>query len=342
MLVLIALFLLGGTAFLANRQQANGTDEPLLPYLLYLMIGTNVYLGFNILAASLVDTASLLENAPPTPQVNPLVGVIFFGFTVLIAALSFYLMRTPDVRLRLKLLLGENTAYDPTSMVHTTAVILALTTIVFTLSTFVISGGIEGFAEDLAESNNETALLELVLTLAVFVVIALIGVGYPVRRNLAQALDRLALVRPGGQDWRWGIGGAVFLYFLQITLGLIWFLMVSPEVFEAQTAAADEIFAAYSGSLAAGFLLAFTAAVGEEILFRGALQPVFGIPVTSAFFVLLHLQYSFTPAALIILVVAVGLAWLRQRFNTTTAIIAHFVYNFIPFLLIALAANGTQ
>lgn len=342
MLILLALIVLGGTAFLANRQQQRGEAESLLPYLLYLLIGATVYLGFNVMSLSFINPELLPETAAPVPEVNALVGFSFFVFSGLIALLSFYLMRNPAVRLRLKLLLGENTTYNPDSIVHTTAVIMALVTIVFMLSTFVIGGGIEGFAENLAENQGNTAILDLVLTLGIFLVIAVIGVGYPVRRTLPETLDRLAVTRPTTQDWRWGIGAAIFLYFLQITLGAIWFVVVSPEVFEAQTAAADQIFAAYSGSLWAGFLLAFTAAVGEEVLFRGALQPVFGIPATSAFFVLLHLQYSFTPAALIILVVAVGLAWLRQRFNTTTAIIAHFVYNFTPFLLIAFAGNGTQ
>jgi uncharacterized protein len=64
-------------------------------------------------------------------------------------------------------------------------------------------------------------------------------------------------------------------------------------------------------------------------LFRGALQPVFGLWITSIFFALLHTQYTLTPASLTIVVVALGLGWLRRRYSTAASIVAHFVYNFV-------------
>ena len=88
-----------------------------------------------------------------------------------------------------------------------------------------------------------------------------------------------------------------------------------------------------------GFVLAISSAAGEEILYRGALQPVYGIVLTSIFFALLHLQYTLTPASLLILIVGFALGWVRQRQSTSAAIIAHFVYNFIPFLLMSMAAS---
>jgi membrane protease YdiL (CAAX protease family) len=53
------------------------------------------------------------------------------------------------------------------------------------------------------------------------------------------------------------------------------------------------------------------------------------------------MQYTLTPAILMILIAALGLAWLRERYSTTASIIAHFVYNFIPFLFLALG-SGVQ
>jgi membrane protease YdiL (CAAX protease family) len=91
--------------------------------------------------------------------------------------------------------------------------------------------------------------------------------------------------------------------------------------------------------LPAAFWLALTAALSEEILFRGALQPVFGLPLTSVYFALVHMQYALTPAAVIIFVVALGLGWLRQRQSTSSAIIAHFVYNFVQLAVAILAAS---
>jgi uncharacterized protein len=60
------------------------------------------------------------------------------------------------------------------------------------------------------------------------------------------------------------------------------------------------------------------------------MQPVFGLVPTSLLFVAIHAQYTLTPAALLLLVVALGLGWVRIRYGTNAAIIAHFAYNFIP------------
>ncbi|MEP0762854.1 MAG: CPBP family intramembrane metalloprotease, partial [Chloroflexota bacterium] len=78
------------------------------------------------------------------------------------------------------------------------------------------------------------------------------------------------------------------------------------------------------------FVLATTAAVGEEIAYRGALQPVFGLWPTAIVFALTHAQYTLTPAWLIILGVAIVFGWLRQQYGTAAAMLAHFVYNFVP------------
>jgi membrane protease YdiL (CAAX protease family) len=90
-------------------------------------------------------------------------------------------------------------------------------------------------------------------------------------------------------------------------------------------------------TLSAAFVLSLTAALGEEIAFRGALQPIFGLWPTTILFALIHIQYTLTPATLIIIAVGLGLGWLRRKFNTTAAILGHFLYNF---MLIALALYG--
>ena len=96
------------------------------------------------------------------------------------------------------------------------------------------------------------------------------------------------------------------------------------------------LFEAFEFVAAYGGLLAISVGIGEEILFRGALQPVFGIVITSLLFVALHTQYAFTPAAGILFVVSLGFGLLRARASTTAAIIAHAAYNGIPFVLAAL------
>ena len=103
-----------------------------------------------------------------------------------------------------------------------------------------------------------------------------------------------------------------------------------PPSTQHRTAQVDlsQLIAGGVNTLAFAFLIAFGAAVGEEIAFRGALQPIFGLWPTAVFFALTHVQYTLTPATLLIVGVALGLGWLRKRFNTTAAIVAHFAYDF--------------
>ena len=84
--------------------------------------------------------------------------------------------------------------------------------------------------------------------------------------------------------------------------------------------------------------VAVLAGTGEEILFRGAMQPVFGLYFTSLLFILTHAHYGLSPAMLILFAVSVGFGVVRQRYSTTAAIICHTTYNFLPFLLARLAA----
>ena len=78
--------------------------------------------------------------------------------------------------------------------------------------------------------------------------------------------------------------------------------------------------------------MAVIPAVSEEVFYRGALQPILGVMLSSLFFTITHTQYGLTPATLILFVVSLGFAWLRLRYHTSAAIFAHAVFNFLPYL----------
>jgi membrane protease YdiL (CAAX protease family) len=160
-----------------------------------------------------------------------------------------------------------------------------------------------------------------------------------IRRTLEQGLVRLNLRLPTRSDVLWGVGVGLGLYGALIVMGVIWSALVPPEQMAQQSAVAEQIASAFN-TIPLAFILSLAAAVSEEILFRGALQPVFGLVATSIFFALLHVQYSLTPATIIIFVVGLGLGLLRQRQSTSASIIAHFVYNFVQLALAILAAGA--
>lgn len=84
------------------------------------------------------------------------------------------------------------------------------------------------------------------------------------------------------------------------------------------------------------FFYSFCAAVGEEILFRGAIQPFLGIYPTAILFVLLHGYLSFKDQPKLafgsyLVVVAVIFGYLMEWFGLIAPIIAHFIYDVVMF-----------
>jgi hypothetical protein len=83
------------------------------------------------------------------------------------------------------------------------------------------------------------------------------------------------------------------------------------------------------GALAIGL----TAAIGEELLFRGAIQPRYGVIFTAIVFALVHVQYH--PALILTGLLPAGLVlgYERKYLNTSACIITHAAYNIIAVLL---------
>jgi hypothetical protein len=216
--------------------------------------------------------------------------------------------------------------FNPASYVHLVALLAAVYMLGTTLINFSI-GGLEGIAETYEEEGISAS--ELLINAFALLLVSVVGVGWGIRRNGAQVLRRLGLTMPTGEGLAVAVGVTIALFVFVAALSTIWINVVSEETYEEQTRASEAL-AESVNSVGMALLLATTAAVGEEIAFRGALQPVFGFWPTSIFFALTHAQYTLTPAWLIILGVALGFGWLRLRYNTTVAILAHFLYNFIP------------
>jgi membrane protease YdiL (CAAX protease family) len=80
-------------------------------------------------------------------------------------------------------------------------------------------------------------------------------------------------------------------------------------------------------------LIGVGAGLGEETLFRGAVQPKLGIPATSVLFASMHVQYGPSLLLVYLLVVSFGLGLLRKHINTTASFLAHAGYNTLGVLL---------
>ena len=124
-------------------------------------------------------------------------------------------------------------------------------------------------------------------------IVALFGVGFLIRRHGRQLAQRLGLEKPKPIHLLFGVGWIVLLVVLQAIAGAAWALL-NPEQAELLENV-NNLLLADVDTVWEWFLLALAPGIGEELLFRGALQPVLGLGFTAVLFGLVHVQYGYTP-----------------------------------------------
>jgi membrane protease YdiL (CAAX protease family) len=317
------------------------TNPTLLRWLLLGLVGMMFILGLTVMQAALFgDIAAQMPEAEqvPLPEISVVGGGITFLVTLAASIASYFVITSDVMRQRLQFWLNRwGGTYNANSAVHTTAFVLMLAVIIWTVVNFVLQGGVEGIAQDIQTNGVEAG--DVIFQAVVEIVITLLGVGFAIRRGVPETLARLGLRIPTRQDVIWGVGVGLGLLIFMLIFNVIWTLVTSPELIEQQTSAAEQLNMAFS-TLPLAFVLAISASLGEEIWVRGGLQPIFGLGVSSIFFASLHMQVAFTPGIVLILIVSLGLGWLRRRHSTTAAIIAHFCFNFVQLALLALAVEA--
>jgi membrane protease YdiL (CAAX protease family) len=219
---------------------------------------------------------------------------------------------------------------DPHAPLHTLA--LMFSGYFAGLTILQVSGGLN----DLAENLSSVSIGLFLLQQFGFVLIAFLGVGFLMRRNWQGAFERLGLKPIKAQQILESAGWILLLYFIQLLGGILW-EAIDPKQVSQVNELANILYQNF------GFwhwlALSIGAGVGEEILFRGALQPVLGIWFTSILFAIVHVQYGFlTPATAVLFILSLILGFVRQRHSTSVAILVHFGYNLTLALITLLAA----
>ena len=168
-----------------------------------------------------------------------------------------------------------------------------------------------------------------------FLAVALLGVGVGVRRTPRETLARL-----GYEPITLKHLGVVALFVgAAFTLSLAadyLFSQLQPDLYGEVGRVSRALFDPRGlGPVSAvlfALLIGLGAGLGEETLFRGAVQPVLGILPTSILFASMHVQYG--PSLLLgyILLLSIGLGLLRRYINTTASFAAHASYNALSVL----------
>jgi len=218
--------------------------------------------------------------------------------------------------------------FDSRSPVHAVAlsyISLILVNLLFTLAVGLdtLAGMLESEAAAGIQFNPTGGIWAQDVTLAIM---AVIGVGWLARRGLGLALARLGIVVPTWRQTLVGLGVGLLMapvaLLVEFLAGLVGF-GENPDVARLTEQMIGPLMTSAPGILTLGL----AAALGEESIFRGALQPRFGLILTSLLFALVHSNYGLSFSTLLVFLIGLILGLLRRRFNTSTAMLAHATYN---------------
>lgn len=250
---------------------------------------------------------------PPSPGAS----TSFIGVGLMVTGATAAVLTSNPVRDRVAGVLNIN----PENPVHTLA--LALAVILLGMQVTLVT-----FTDVLASDRSQPPLsvLDLFAQELPFLILAATGVGLYIRRNTAQTVQRLGVVRPAWWQVSLALAAAgVFFAFAQgiDALSHQW----TPQVAHNVDITTQHLFSGVLGSPAGIVALALLPAICEEVLFRGALQPRLGLVVTALLFTSIHTQYSISFDTLGVFILAIGLGLIRKYANTTTSGVAHATYN---------------
>ncbi len=225
--------------------------------------------------------------------------------------------------------LARVTPLDPGSAIDMTGLCAVLGLLGFFAGT-----SLAPMADDPPEVLPSVGIVELLVQAAFLVAIAYIVVGLPYWRDLGTATERLGIVVP---DLR-TVGIAIVATFACFVVAAIAGLasqQFDPGLSESLDEIVDQMTAQVQNPVGA-VVLGASAGIGEEAVFRGALQPRYGIIIPSLLFMMLHgLQYGFNLALLGLFGVSVILGLLRKHLNTTAAMITHALFNAVQVLALS-------
>ncbi len=277
-------------------------------YLLALVIGPLItqadpdLLGFTIESPNLLIAGSVIPS--------------LLGLLLLIPA-----VRRP---------IGRIIPIDAENPVHTVA--LSLSMLVFINLFLTLGIGLANLSETLATASEQQVdaaadtLTSLWTQQILTLFLAIVGVGWLLRRDGVDVFERLGLTRITLRQGAIGLG--LGLLMVPAVAGLSWLgsllgLGFDPDVENLTEQLLGDLFTTPFGILTLGL----AAALGEEPIFRGALQPRFGLWLTAGLFAVVHSNYGFSFSTLVVFLLGLVLGMVRIRYNTTTAMILHAVYN---------------
>jgi membrane protease YdiL (CAAX protease family) len=126
--------------------------------------------------------------------------------------------------------------------------------------------------------------------------------------------------------------------------GLMAIVIMKEDIFDDTSAVFTDMIGELNPNIFEICFYSFCAGVGEELLFRGGLQPFAGIWITSVIFIALHGYLNITDPMMMIyglfmVAVSAGMGYLLVSDGIYASMSAHFVYDVLMFLYLKGSIN---
>ncbi|HEU0164985.1 MAG TPA: type II CAAX endopeptidase family protein [Thermomicrobiales bacterium] len=184
---------------------------------------------------------------------------------------------------------------------------------------------------DTSSSSDDVTIATLLINVIAFVSIAYVCVGYRIWRTGEDATQRLGIRVPSPRTVLIALG-CVIPAFISSIIGSALTQAFQPDVIDNLEHTVSDMTSGVNNPFGA-LLLGLSTGVGEEVLFRGAIQPRYGMVLASICWALLHAQYGFTFVLVGLFGIGILLGLERKYLGTSAAIITHATYNTILVLL---------
>ncbi len=232
---------------------------------------------------------------------------------------------------------------DPKSFSAATALSMTVAVTAFLLIPLAVTGKVGMELIDKAKleeiKTRGLSLIDLIAQLVGFVLIAIVAGGFPIRRSFRDTMTRLGVGRIGLPVAGIAVAIAVALVCVVLPLlaGVQWLWQqfgwptTDEKAFEQMLVNIKNWYGA--------IIIGVVAGISEEILVRGLLQPRLGLVLSNLLFTAGHaFQYGWD-VLLPLFLIGLVLGVVRKRYNTTTSMIVHGVYDTIMVLLATYAED---
>ena len=184
--------------------------------------------------------------------------------------------------------------------------------------------------------NRKTLFYLSLFTLFGFSLIGLTAI------NLFQNKSTFQFFREGGTWYSQIFKGFLF----GVNASVIAVLLVRTSWFKESRGFFTELIEKINPTYVHVIFYSFCAGVGEEILFRGAIQPHLGIWLTSVLFIFLHgylnpFNMAITIYGIFMVIISAGLGYLYELFGIYSAMFAHFIFDVAMFSYLKWNARNT-